>query len=503
MTAVRYLLGLDIGTTATKCIVLHPERGVIASGEAPATLRSPYATWAEEDPREWWANLSVLIPHCLGKAGVKAREIAGVGVSGAVPCVTALDSKSEVLRPSIQQSDARAVEQIAYFQERLDETEVLRRTGSAVSQQSIGPKLLWLRRHEPEVMGRAACIQGSYDYIVHRLTGCHSCERNWALESGLYDLERGDWDENILSLATIDRGQLGTLRWPADVVGEVTAAAGRETGLAAGTPVVAGTADHIASAFSAGVLKDGDVLIKLGGSGDILYALDRPLVDRRLYLDYHVVPGRYVLNGCMAASGSIIKWFRSQLAGDAEYDALDAEGAAVAPGSGGLVLLPYFLGEKTPINDPEARGVLFGLNLSHTRGHVYRTILEGIAFGLRHHLVVLEERGLSAARARVTNGGARSQLWKQVVADVLGLPLEPLAGHPGSSLGAAFVAGMGAGLFRDWGEIERFVHLMPPVEPDGTAAARYDALFDVYRSLYERNRDLFRSLNVEALRKPL
>ena len=289
----------------------------------------------------------------------------------------------------------------------------------------------------------------------------------------------------------IRRDWLGEVHWPSDVVGEVTPEAAACVGLLAGTPVVAGRADHVASAFSAGLKSPGDLLVKLGGAGDILYSLDELIVDPHLFLDYHVIPGKYLLNGCMAASGSVIKWFRQQFAPDTDYLTLDAEGFAVPPGSEGLILLPYFLGEKTPINDPLARGVLFGLSLTHTRAHVYRAILEGIAYGFRHHLAVLAQRGLTATKARVTNGGARSALWKRVTADVLGLPLEQIACHPGSSLGAAFVAGKGVGIFGEWGEIERFIQVSGIVEPDPLVRSRYETLFEVYRELYERNRDLF------------
>ncbi len=486
-----HLLGIDIGTTATKGILLHPERGLVAETEAPSTLRSPQAGWAEEDPAEWWANVATVTRACLAQAGIPSEQVAGVGVSGMVPTLILLDREGNVLYPSIQQNDARAYREIEEFKAQVDQADVLARTGSAITQQSIGPKLLWMRRHHPELMERAAHVLGSYDYIVHRLTGVFSCERNWALESGLFDLRREAWDETLLRLSTIDRDWLGEVHWPSDVVGEVTSEAAAHTGLRPGTPVVAGSADHIASAFSAGLKEPGDLLIKLGGAGDILYDLDELVIDPRLFLDYHVIPGKYLLNGCMAASGSIIKWFRQQFAPQADYPALDAEGGAVPPGSEGLVLLPYFLGEKTPIHDPRARGVLFGLTLTHTRGHVYRAILEGIAYGFLHHLAVLAERGLTATKARVTNGGARSQLWKQVTADVLNLPLEPVADHPGSSLGAAFVAGKGVGLFQEWGEIERFIQLAKTVEPDPRAHGRYQELFAVYRELYERNKDLF------------
>jgi xylulokinase len=213
-------------------------------------------------------------------------------------------------------------------------------------------------------------------------------------------------------------------------------------------------------------------------------------VDPRLFLDYHVIPGKYLINGCMAASGSIIKWFRTHLAPDSDYRALDAEGSSIPCGSEGLILLPYFLGEKTPINDPLARGVLFGLTLSHTRGHIYRAILEGISYGFQHHLAVLAERNLGAQKARVTNGGARSALWKQVTADVLGIPLEEVANHPGSSLGAAFVAGMGTGQFKEWEEIERFIRVSSVVRPDPNSHGRYRA-FTIYRGLYDSLKEKF------------
>jgi xylulokinase len=479
------ILGLDIGTTATKAILLDPDTGMVAEAQAPATLRSPQAAWAEEDPEEWWESVGSVTRACLKQAGAGPGDVAAVGASGMVPTLILLDGQGTVLRPSIQQNDARAHDEIAAFRQQVPDADALARTGSAITQQSIGPKLLWLRRHEPRVLAAARHLMGSYDFIAYRLTGCRSAERNWALESGLFDFRREAWDAALLELGTVEPGLLGPVRWASDVVGEVTPAAARHTGLRPGIPVVAGSADHIASGFSAGLKAPGDLLVKLGGAGDLLYSLDEALVDRRLFLDYHVIPGKFILNGCMAASGSILKWYRQQFAGSLEYAALDRAAAPIPPGSEGLLLLPYFLGEKTPIHDPLARGVFFGLTLSHTAAHAYRAILEGVAYGFRHHLAVLAERGLRVARARVTNGGARSALWKQVTADVLGVALECLAGHPGSSLGAAFIAGKGAGVFAAWEEIERFITPGRVVEPDPRAHARYGEFFAIYRALYE------------------
>lgn len=486
-----YLLGIDVGTTATKGILCDLEGHIVAEAKATATLHSPRPGWAEEDAEQWWLNTGGVTRACLRQAGIEAKQVAAVGVSGMVPTIVLLDANGQVLRPSIQQNDARAHQEIAEFKAQVDEVDVLRRTGSAITQQSIGPKLRWLRRHEPAVMAQAAWVMGSYDFIVHRLTGQLSLERNWALESGLYDLYREDWDDDLLALATIDRAWLPPVRESSFVVGGVSEAAAQHTGLRAGTPVVAGSADHIASAFSAGLREEGDLLVKLGGAGDILYSLDHLLIDSRLFLDYHVIPGKYLINGCMASSGSIIKWFRHELAPGQAYAELDTEAAAVAVGSDGLILLPYFIGEKTPIHDPLARGVFFGLTLRHTRAHLYRAVLEGIAYGFYHHLQVLQERGLGIRKARVTNGGARSQLWRQITADVLGLALEQIAHHPGSSLGAAFVAGMGVGAFGDWQEIERYIAIAGVTQPDLTNHEHYQELFHLYREVYEALKDTF------------
>jgi len=250
---MTYLLGIDIGTTATKGILLHSEDGIVAEAETPSRLHSPHAGWAEEDPDQWWQNVADVTQACLAQTNLDARDVAAVGVSGMVPTLILLDAQGNVLYPSIQQNDARAVKEISYFQTQVEETVVLERTGSAVTQQSIGPKLLWLRRHKPEVMARAVHLMGSYDYVVYKLTGIFSCEQNWALESGLFDLHRHDWDETLLALGTIPPDWLGDVHWPAEIVGEVTSAGAAHTGLITGTPVVAGSADHIASAFSAGL----------------------------------------------------------------------------------------------------------------------------------------------------------------------------------------------------------------------------------------------------------
>jgi xylulokinase len=486
-----YLMGIDIGTTATKIILIDLIGHVIASIEKPSMLLSQYAGWAEEDANQWWQNVQAGIPECIQKAGIESSQIAAVGTSGMVPTIVLLDENDQVLRNSIQQNDARAVNEIEYLRSKTDAADILRRTGSAITQQTIGTKILWLRQHEPQILEKAVHLMGSYEFIAHRLTGAYYLERNWALESGYFDLYKEDWDDDILALSTIYRGILANVYWPSEIIGQVTLQASSLTGLKAGTPVVAGSADHIASSFSSGLKNQGDLLVKLGGAGDIMISLDDIVVDERLFLDYHDIPGKYIASGCMASSGSLIKWFRNQFAPQLDYPELDNAAEAIPAGSDGLILLPYFLGEKTPIQDPLARGTLVGLTLTHTHAHVYRAILEGISYGFYHHLEVLAEHGMTPTKARCANGGARSTLWKQVTADVLGIRLEQVADHPGSSLGAAFCAGMGVGAFKRWDEVERYIKISTITQPDPENHIRYQKLFRLYREIYESLKDKF------------
>lgn len=472
------LLGIDIGTTATKAMVIDAGGTVVAQASRPSEIDSPRAGWAEADPEQWWGNVRSLT------AELPVDDIDAVGVSGMVPCVILLDAAGRALRPSIQQNDARAVEEVADLADELVHARVLERTGSPVSQQSVGPTALWLARHEPETWAQARTILGSYDFVVHRLTGELDVERNWALESGLLDLTSGDWAADLLAAAGIDGERLPPVRAADAIVGEVSRSAARETGLPSGIPVVAGSADHVASAFAAGIVTPSDMLVKLGGAGDILLCTDAPLTDERLYLDFHLVPGRYLPNGCMAASGSMIRWFNRELAAGEGLAELDERAAAIAPGADGVLALPYMLGEKTPINDPRARGAFVGLHLGHTRAHLFRAMLEAIAYGFRHHVDVFREHGIEPRHVRVTNGGAGSRLWKQVIADVIGFPLEVPRTAGGSALGAGFAAGMGIGAFGGWGDIEGFVELADTVEPDPAAHEQYADGYARYRALY-------------------
>ena len=471
------ILGIDIGTTSTKAILFDSDEGVVAEAERDTGLISRHAGWAEEDAGLWWANVCELVRELA-----VGRTIAAVGVTGMVPCVVLTDRQGRLLRPSIQQNDARAVDEIAELRSSFDADRILARTGSPITQQSVAPTLLWLARHEPEVWSQAALVQGSYDFIVSRLTGAAGVEANWAVESGLFDLETNSWAEDMLSTAGIPSHLLPPVRQPLDIAGVVTEKAAVETGLKAGVPVMTGVADHVAAAFAAGVIDEGELLIKLGGAGDILMATDTPLIDERLFFDLHVIPGKYLPNGCMATSGSLVRWFQRELAQGCPLRDLDDEAEAIAPGAEGVLALPYFLGEKTPLNDPNARGAFVGLHLGHTRAHLYRAVLEAVAYGFRHHVDVFTELGHTPTRVRVSDGGAKSPIWTQIIADVLDTPIEIVGGQGGAAVGAAYVAGMAVGAFSDWRDIERFVTVTGTVKPQ--PADVYERGYRAYRSLY-------------------
>jgi xylulokinase len=488
-------LGIDIGTTSTIGILIDDEGRTLALAQRPVDLYSDRPGWAEEDPGQWWDNTCAVVRELLANGGRSASEIAAVGVTGMLPAVLLLDADGRLLRRSIQQSDGRTGREVAELAAALDQAAFVRRTGNGINQQLVACKLRWLERHEPDVFGSIATVFGSYDYINWRLTGVRVIEHNWALESGFVDLSSGRIDPELVALGHIDPTRLPPVKPSHEVIGKVTSAAASATGLAPGTPVVAGCADHVASAFVAGIKRDGDLLVKFGGAGDILLATGRPRPDPRLFLDYHLVPGLFMSNGCMACSGSVLNWIVRELAGGIEgaggpgekpHAYLDRLAADVPPGAEGLILLPYFLGEKTPIHDPYARGTLVGLSLHHTLGHIWRAALEAVVFGFRQHVEVFEDLGQNVRRVVASDGGAQSRVWMQIAADVLGRPIELLAGHPGSCLGAAYVAGVAVGGFAGWDEIARYVRPAGVVAPDPASADPYHRQYALYRELYDR-----------------
>jgi xylulokinase len=493
------VLGLDIGTTSTIGILIRMPDHVVAIATRPVAFSSPRPGWAEENPRQWWSNVCEITRELLASDGASADDVRAVGVSGMLPAVVLIDEAGEILRPSIQQSDGRCGAQVEALRREIDEREFITRAGNGVNQQLVIAKLRWVEENEPEVFARIATVFGSYDYVNWRLTGERAVEQNWALEAGFVDLIRHAVADDLVALAHVPRRAIPRMTASQEVLGRISAAAAAETGLRAGIPVVGGGADHIASALAAGTVRPGDALLKFGGAVDVLVVSETAKPDPRMYLDYHLVPGLFVPNGCMASGGTALNWFAANFAGGelaaaregkmSIHQRLDILAETTPPGAGGVKILPYFLGEKTPIHDPNARGLVTGLSLAHGLGHVWRALLESFAYAIKHHVEVFTDMGHRPVNFLASDGGSASRVWMQIVADVLQSPVQRLTGHPGSCLGAAWTAAVGAGLTNDWSGVSRFVGWGDRILPDAAKAPIYAEGYRAFHELYRRPRD--------------
>lgn len=474
-----YTIGVDIGTTGTKAALLDVNDRIIAVASRNTPLHSPVPGAAEADPQIWAANVAESIREVVERSGVSPASITGVATSGMVPALVLLDENLRSLRYAFLQNDARATGEVSQVAAAVSDLNFVELTGSALTQQSVGPKCLWVARSEPDIWKRVRWIVGSYDAVLISLGADPHVEENWAIESGFFALD-GSYVTRVLEASGVEDSFLPPVLRPGDQAGVLSAEAAQATGLSAGTPLIVGGADHVLSAYAAGVMNSGDWLIKLGGAGDVLAAADRPIVDERLYLDAHPVQGHWLPNGCMATSGSLLRWLQTLVGGE-DLLALDAEASARKAGE--LLCLPYFLGEKSPLHDPDLRGAFAGLHLGHTRGDLYRSVLEAIAFGFRHHTEVFDDLGMHLTRALITNGGSKSTLWKQIHSEVLNTEVNPVTDHPGASLGAAILAGIGAGSIGRDDPTSRFTKLGDPVIPDPVNVAIYNDTYEQWRAL--------------------
>ncbi|MGA7834885.1 MAG: FGGY family carbohydrate kinase [Acidimicrobiales bacterium] len=474
------LLGIDVGSSGVKAVLLDPSNGILATATRAVALYSDHAGWAEAETAEWWDAVCAVVDELLVSSGAANRDIAAVATSGMVPAVILVDGDGRALRRAILQNDARAVREIDELRDRLASVDLLTLTGSALTQQSVAPTALWLARHEAASWHDAAGIVGSYDWLARALGADAHVEQNWALESGLYDMDGAPIDE-VVEATGVAWPPLAEVKAPGTPIGEVSAAAASATGLRQGTAIVVGGADHVLSAYGAGLVTQGDCLVKLGGSGDILAVSDHKVLDERLYLDKHPMPGKWLPNGCMATSGSLLRWEQAMF--DAiPLDALDAAAAVSTPGA--LLTLPYFLGVKTPLNDPNLRGVMIGLHLATTRGDIHRSFLEAIAYGFRSHFDVFAEDGLAIDSTRVTNGGSKSRLWREILADVLNRELISIVNHPGASYGAAVIAGIGVGSIGDWSYVAGSLEAGESISPNEANVGVYE---ERYREFLQLN----------------
>jgi xylulokinase len=473
-----------MGTGSTKGVLATPDGTVVATASRSHSMALPRPGWAEMDAEsDWWGDAVEVLRELVPQAG--GSRIAGVCVSGLGPCLLVCDEQVRPLRAGILYGiDMRATAEIEELTARFGADAILQRCGKALSTQAVGPKLLWVRRHEPEVYARARRWYSAHSFVVARLTGEYVLDHHTASQCDpLYDLHARDWAADWAG--EIAPGlELPRLAWAGETVGTVGAEAAEHTGLEAGTPVTAGTVDAWAEAFSAGVREPGDLMLMYGSTMFFVQVLASPIAQDGLWTTAGVDPGSFTVAAGMATSGSLTGWLQA-LTGGASFEQLVAEAAAAPPGSDGLVVLPYFAGERTPIYDPRARGLVAGLTLRHGRGHLFRAVYEGIAYGIRQILDHVDAAAGPAARIFAVGGGTQGGLWTQIVSDVTHREQFVPAQAIGASYGDALLAAIGTGLApadADWSRVGA------RIEPDLAHRALYDELYAVYTDLYPATR---------------
>jgi xylulokinase len=476
-------LGIDIGTSSSKGVLVDADGTVVARAEVEHATSSPHPGWVEHDAEDvWWSDFVTITRELLGEH----EPPDAVGVSGIGPVLLPADADGRPLRPAILYGvDTRATAEIAELTDELGADAILRRAGTPLSSQAVGPKWRWLRRHEPEVYDATRLFLMASSFLVHRLTGEYVLDHHSASQCDpMYDLDAADWAPDWAQ--TVAPGlELPRLLWPTEVAGTVTDEAAAATGLRAGTPVTAGTVDAWAEAASVGVRDVGDTMVMYGTTMFLVQVTPAPARHPNLWSTRGVTPGSFTTGAGMATSGAVTAWLRD-LTGRGYAELVEAA-SEVPAGSRGLLVLPYFAGERTPIFDPDARGVVIGLTTAHGRAELYRAALEGIAHGVRHNLEVFADAGgPSSPRLVAVGGGTRGGLWTRIVSDVTGLPQDVPADTTGAALGDAFLAAAAVGAADD---VRAWNPVVDTVEPDDAAHVLHDEFHRHYRALYTDTAD--------------
>lgn len=494
----RYILAHDLGTTGNKATLFDAEGTMLASAFSGYETFHPYGHWAEQEPEDWWRAVIETTQKLLADARVAPQDVAVIGFSGQMMGCLPVDAHGRPLRRCIIWADQRAVEQANRLAVALGEEQVYRITGHRISPTYSGAKIMWVRDHEPDVFAQAHKFLHVKDFIAMRMTGAFVTDRSDASGMNLYHLEEGCWSPAILEAVQLDERLLPEVHDSTDVVGELTSAAAEALGLVPGIPVVIGGGDGASAAVGAGAIEEGPAYNYIGASSWISFASRRPIYDagRRIFNWAHMVPGMFLPCGTMQAAGGSYQWLRRQVcwyeAKEAEqkrldvYEVMNQRAEQSPPGARGLLFLPYLQGERSPHWNPKARGGFIGLQITHTRADMIRAVLEGVSMNLRTILLSFLEAGARIEEVTVIGGGAKGKLWRQILADVYGRPvLRPRLLEEATSLGAAVAAGVGVGLFRDFGIVPELLEIVDRHTPSPDAQAVYERLYPIFLAAYD------------------
>lgn len=497
MTAPSLVLGLDVSTTGSKALLMERDGTVVGIAAAEYDFETPRPLWAEQDPGLWWSAAQQTIREVLETTGRSAGEIAAIGAGGQMHGMVLLDEEDEVIRPAILWNDNRTAAQGEAMLEAVGRERFIAITGNDALVSFTATKMLWVREHEPENWARTRHLQLPKDYVRFMLTGEYALDVNDGAGTVLFDLERRTWSDEVVAALGIDPAMLPRTVEGPDIVGLVTEQAAAATGLRAGTPVVGGAGDQAANAVGMGAVVPGIAAMSVGTSGVIFVPTAGPAIepDGRLQAFCHAVPGAWHLMGVTMSAAGSLKWLRDEIAPDSSWEELTALAADVAPGSEGLIFLPYLSGERAPYPDPLARGAFIGLTVRHGLGHMVRAVLEGVAFSLRDVFGLVSETAPDPlVELRASGGGTNSPLWRQIIADVLGVPLSLTRTAEGVATGGAILAAVGAGWYDTVQEACEIMVEVTDTTAPGENAGAYDAAYEVYRSLYPKLKDTFAAL---------
>lgn len=480
-------IGIDSSTTATKALLMDEQGSVLGVASSEYTYETPHPLWSEQDPSLWWRGTVQSIRDVMQKTKVNPADVKGIGLTGQMHGLVLLDENGDILRPAILWNDQRTASQCDAIRLKLGRENLIRITGNDALTGFTAPKILWVQEHEPEVWQRARHILLPKDYVRYKMTGTFGMDKADGAGTILFDLAKRDWSAEVLSALDIHAEYLPPTFEGPDATGELAESAAKELGLPAGIPVFGGGGDQAASAVGTGAVRAGVVSISLGTSGVVFAATDSPVIepDGRLHAFCHSVPGKWHLMGVMLSAAGSLRWHRDTFAPIMDFDALLEPVAQIPAGSDGLLFLPYLTGERTPHPDPLARGAFIGLTVRHSLAHLTRSVLEGVSFGLRDSFELMKSAGLeNISQVRVTGGGARSPLWRQILADVLQAEVVTVNTAEGAAYGAALLAGTGAGAFRSVeSACDESVKITGSTSP-GKNRDVYEKNYPLYRNLY-------------------
>jgi xylulokinase len=493
---VDYFLGIDAGTSSIRSMFIDGEGTVAGITRQPIEIELPRPDYAEQSPELWWQTTRSTIRQLTAEHPQISRDVRGIAFAGQMHGLVALAEDFTVLRPAIIWADQRSNAQVDRIRQAFGESALLEAISNRLAAGTLISSLLWVKENEPEVYRRIRRILLPKDYIRYRLTGSIGVEASDASGTFAFDIRRRQWAYPLLEKLGIDASLFPAVHGSAEFAGEITPDAAAQTGLPAGIPVFYGGGDHPVQALGNGVIRAGMVLANIGTASQVSTPVDRPVVDpqHRIYTLCHVLPDRWYLMGASLNGGHSLKWLRDCILQGLDYDAMTREAEQVAPGSGGLIFLPYLLGERTPYFDPQARAIFFGLTLQHHRGHLVRAVMEGTLFALKDALGIFSSLGIETERIIASGGGARSELWLQMQADIFGKTIQRSACPEQACLGAAILAALGAGRFPSVQEACRLVAFDPRIfEPNGRNARIYESNYAIYKDLYRQNQPLFGS----------